>query len=308
MKIRFSVVVPVFNRGNLVRATIDSVLSQSFTDYELIVVDDGSTDQTPEVLQSYGVRINSIRQANKGPEVARNRGASVANGEYLAFLDSDDLLLPHALATYDRIIRAFDSPSVIIAPVIYFREGNVVQTNSNSMEVIEVLKYRDYLAKDVTTSVYGSNVLIKKSVFDETGGLRNSTPTTFHQDTHDMMLRFGICGPCVVLVRPPTVAYRSHESNSFRDVQHMIEGILRLIRDEHRGKYPGGRSHRFARYACIGGLSWRWVTRATKSHHPRLALKLLARSSPMVAAGALRKLWLSFHDRTPSIRLDGGGN
>jgi glycosyltransferase involved in cell wall biosynthesis len=308
MKTRFSVVVPVYNRGHLVRATIDSVLSQSFTDYELIVVDDGSTDHTPDVLRSYGARVNVMRQPNQGPEVARNRGASVAHGEYLAFLDSDDLLLPHALATCDRVIQAFDSPSIIIASVIHFLDGDVVRVDPDNPAVIEAVKFHDYLARDIPTGVYGSNVLIGKSVFDEVGGLRNSTPTTFDQDSHDMMLRFGTCGPCVVVTRPRTVAYRYHQSNRYRDTQHMVEGTLRLVRDEFQGKYPGGRARRFDRYACIGGLAWCWVKRALHAHHPGLACKLLAKSSPMVAAGALRKLWLGFQRRTPSIRLDATRN
>jgi glycosyltransferase involved in cell wall biosynthesis len=76
MKTRFSVLVPVQNRQEYVRQAIDSVLSQAFSDFELIVVDDGSSDRTPDVLQSYGARIKMIRQANQGPEVARNTGAS----------------------------------------------------------------------------------------------------------------------------------------------------------------------------------------------------------------------------------------
>ena len=110
MKFRFSVVMPVYNRAKYLRQAIDSVLSQTFTDYELIAVDDGSTDDSPEILKSYGNRITVVRQPNQGPEVARNTGAALAQGEYLAFLDSDDIFSPHVLETYDRIIRAFDSP------------------------------------------------------------------------------------------------------------------------------------------------------------------------------------------------------
>src|ERR1700689_2283223 len=114
MTCRFTAVMPVFNRSQYLRQAIDSVLGQTFTDFELITVDDGSTDDSPEILKSYGDRIRVVRQANQGPEVARNTGAALAQGEYLMMVDSDDLLLPHAMATYDRIIRAFNSPPLVL--------------------------------------------------------------------------------------------------------------------------------------------------------------------------------------------------
>src|SRR5277367_6182950 len=91
MKARFSVLVPAYNMEKLIGATIDSVLSQSFADYELIVIDDGSTDKTRDVLEGYGTRIKVIYQANQGPEAARSQGSAVARGEYLVLLDHDDL-------------------------------------------------------------------------------------------------------------------------------------------------------------------------------------------------------------------------
>src|SRR5665213_2273603 len=121
--IRFSILMPVYNREKYVCQAIDSVLAQTFTSYELIVVDDGSTDGTPELLKSYGNRIQLIRQQNRGPEVARNTGAAVAQGEYVALLDDDDFLSPTALDTYDRVIRTFDSPPVIIGAAAFYRDG-----------------------------------------------------------------------------------------------------------------------------------------------------------------------------------------
>ena len=121
MKIRFSVLIPAYNIEKYIRQTIDSVLAQSFTDYEIIVIDDGSTDQTPRWLESYGTRIQVIRQSNQGPEAARNKAASLARGEYLAMLDHDDLLLPCALATYDQVIRNFNGPPLIIGCMKFFQ-------------------------------------------------------------------------------------------------------------------------------------------------------------------------------------------
>src|ERR1700733_5357754 len=122
MATRFSVLIPTYNREEYLRQAIDSVLAQSFTDYEIFVIDDGSTDHTPELLRSYGNRIRVLRQQNQGPEAARNRPAAQASGEYLAFLDSDDLLLPCALEVYDRIIRTLDAPPLVIGSMIYFAD------------------------------------------------------------------------------------------------------------------------------------------------------------------------------------------
>jgi glycosyltransferase involved in cell wall biosynthesis len=103
--IKVSAIIPVFNGSGTLREAIDSVLVQSSPGVELIVVDDGSTDSTPAIIDSYGDRIQHIRQSNAGPAVARNAGVRKARGEYLAFLDADDRWLPgmleHALATLD---------------------------------------------------------------------------------------------------------------------------------------------------------------------------------------------------------------
>jgi len=85
-----SVVIPTYNRSAFIVKAIDSVLAQTYADYELIVVDDGSTDSTDQVLQHFGNRITYIRQNNAGVGAARNNGISAASGKWLAFLDSDD--------------------------------------------------------------------------------------------------------------------------------------------------------------------------------------------------------------------------
>ncbi|WKZ32623.1 MAG: GNAT family N-acetyltransferase [Thermodesulfobacteriota bacterium] len=88
---RVSIIIPTYNRARLVCLAIDSILAQDYTDYEIIVVDDGSTDGTSKALEKYSGSIRYIRQENRGFGAARNRGLAEAKGEYLAFLDSDDL-------------------------------------------------------------------------------------------------------------------------------------------------------------------------------------------------------------------------
>jgi len=94
---RVSVVIPAFHAATFIRRTIDSVLAQSYRDFEVIVVDDGSPDNTSEVAGSYGARVRCIRQANAGDAAARNAGIAAADGPWIAFLDHDDEWLPAKL-------------------------------------------------------------------------------------------------------------------------------------------------------------------------------------------------------------------
>ena len=95
---RVSVMIPTYNRAALLCDAIDSVFAQSFQDFEIIVVDDGSTDNTREVLVKYGTRVQYLYSDHAGPARARNLGFEAARGEYLCILDSDDLYYPHKLA------------------------------------------------------------------------------------------------------------------------------------------------------------------------------------------------------------------
>jgi glycosyltransferase involved in cell wall biosynthesis len=95
---RVSVVIPVYNREGLISRAIDSVLAQDSSDFELLCIDDGSTDGTAEVLDSYGSKISAIYQDNAGRSAARNRGIELAKGEFVAFLDSDDTWSPTKLS------------------------------------------------------------------------------------------------------------------------------------------------------------------------------------------------------------------
>jgi len=92
-----SVIIPTYNRAWTLAVSIDSVLVQDYKNIELIVIDDGSTDNTPNLLDTYSGRLKQIRQANAGVSAARNRGIAEATGDFLAFLDSDDTWLPRKI-------------------------------------------------------------------------------------------------------------------------------------------------------------------------------------------------------------------
>jgi glycosyltransferase involved in cell wall biosynthesis len=100
-----SVIIPTFNRAWCLREALDSVLAQDFRGFELIVVDDGSTDDTPQMLGAYGESIRLLRQENRGVSAARNAGVAAAQGDLIAFLDSDDIWLPGKLARQVEFFR-----------------------------------------------------------------------------------------------------------------------------------------------------------------------------------------------------------
>ncbi len=103
---RVSIVIPTYNRARLLREAVQSALAQTHTDREVIVVDDGSTDETADVTAEFGDAVRYLRQENAGVAAARNHGASVATGDYLHFLDSDDILHPQAIARLLALMEA----------------------------------------------------------------------------------------------------------------------------------------------------------------------------------------------------------
>ncbi len=103
---RFSIIIPTYNRAKSVTDTLESCFTQTFTDFEIVVVDDGSKDNTVEVLQSVDdARLKIVTQANAGPAAARNTGMDNASGDYIAFLDSDDMWYPEFLATANQMLE-----------------------------------------------------------------------------------------------------------------------------------------------------------------------------------------------------------
>lgn len=165
-----SVILPVFNGARFLRDTLDSIGAQTHQDYELIAVDDGSTDSSPEILQSYpGVRV--IRQANAGQSAARNVGAAHARGKYLAFIDQDDQWYPRKLARQVRILDRLPDVGLVYSDLDEVDETGKLITQ----QVLRQYGFRhpkrtliDCLTEDMF--ILPSTVLLRKSLFDTVGG------------------------------------------------------------------------------------------------------------------------------------------
>ena len=122
----FSVVIPSFNRAEMAKEAVESVLGQSFKDVEVIVVDDGSKDNTESVMGEFGDRIVFHRQANGGVASARNKGASLATGDYVCYLDSDDLWPENKLEVFAEVIQRYPEAGFLFSD---FRKHNVSLTS-----------------------------------------------------------------------------------------------------------------------------------------------------------------------------------
>ena len=168
-----SIITPIFNREEYLPATIESVLRQDFTDWELIMIDDGSTGGVREVAESYcrkDARIFYRHQENRGTSAARNRGIAMARGRYLAFLDSDDCYLQHGLATLVSAMQAAPAAVKLVYGdfLKYFQaEKRSVHTRT-SLPLTRPRLYFQFLIPG-KNPVAPSACLLVKSVLDEIG-------------------------------------------------------------------------------------------------------------------------------------------
>lgn len=131
MKIKFSIIIPCYNRSEMISDTVESVLNQDYTNFELILVDDGSTDNTLQIIQNLSEndnRIRVIKQANSERGAARNNGWNNASGEWVCFLDSDDLMLPYHLSTLSSAIESHKEIN-LFATYYDFTEGGKIQAS-----------------------------------------------------------------------------------------------------------------------------------------------------------------------------------
>ncbi|OQX24791.1 MAG: glycosyl transferase [Desulfobacteraceae bacterium IS3] len=208
-KPRVSVIIPAFNRSRMLKEAVDSVLAQDFTDFELIVTDDGSTDDTPEILQSYQENIIVIRQENKGVSAARNAGIAAASGEYLAFLDSDDLWLPGKLSEQIAFFNSHPDALICQTEEIWIRNG---------IRVNPKLKHRKLSGMIFEPSLHlclvsPSAVMIKRRLFETVGLFDESLPAC---EDYDLWLRISCKYPIFLTEKAMIIKRGGHEDQLSR--------------------------------------------------------------------------------------------
>lgn len=224
---KISIIIPVYNGATTIQATVDSVLKQTFSDFELIVVDDDSTDNTLEILSQYtDSRIQVLSCPHGGAAVSRNRGLKQASGEYIAFLDADDLWTPDKLEAQLNALQTHPKAAVAYSWTDFLDEaGNWRQagrhTRVNGDAFAQMLR-SNFLEN-------GSNPLICRSALDDVGGFDESL--TGGQDW-DLYLRLAAR---YLFVNVPAVQIfyriRSHSisSNITRQEQQVVKVLNRAF-------------------------------------------------------------------------------
>ncbi len=291
----FSVVIPVFNRAELIRPTLDSVLAQDAPDHEVLVVDDGSTDGTLDTLATYGTRIRVLEQKNSGPAVARNLGIQHARGDYIATLDSDDLWFPWTLATYREAIRRHDSPAFVAGAPFVFRE--ISDLSGARREPLRDQIFADYLASGDEWRWFGaSSFVLRADAVRAVGGFSDQW---INSDDADLALRLGLARGFVDLQAPATFAYREHAGSLKSKTDISFHSLAYMLGEEAAGHYPGGPERQRERWeiltrhirpftlACLGTPAarhgWSLYRRTFAWHLALLRLRYLC-SYPVLAA------------------------
>ena len=243
---QFSVVIPTFNRRELLEATLDSVWAQRFTAFQVIVVDDGSSDGTREYLSSLGGRVRVVHQANRGAGAARNAGAAVAEADYIAFLDSDDIWFPWTLSTAASIIRE-TAAAIVTARYVEFLDPAVLTEVRD--EPVRYQRFEDYFSSSSQPIAAGASTLfIKRDVFIASEGF---TDRPINGEDHDLVLRLGEAPGFAQVLSPVTLAWRRHSGSVTAIVKRSVAGMLYLVDQEQAGAYPGGARRAPARREVI---------------------------------------------------------
>ena len=216
-----SVVIPVYNARQVILDTIESVLIQTRKDFEIIVVDDGSTDGSDTVIRPFADRVRYIRQDNAGVTKARNRGIAESRGRYIALLDHDDLWHPTKLEKQVRLLEAHQRIGMVVTDVAHIDEAgrplDIIGPGYNPAETFARLFVRGYVPTP-------SAVMIRRSVLDDVGGFDEA----FHSaglDDHELWTRIAAHAEIAGIPEPLTY----HRNLSVKPAQVALDHRVLLV-------------------------------------------------------------------------------
>lgn len=220
-----SVIIPTYNRAGFLKEAVDSVLSQEVSDVELIVVDDGSTDGTPDLLARYGDRLRVIRQENAGVSAARNAGLRRAAGDLIALLDSDDLWLPGKLAAQTAFFQANPESVVCQTEELWVRRGRRINPGKRHRKRAGWI----FIPSLSLCLVSPSAVMMRRSLLDEVGLFDESLPAC---EDYDLWLRIA-CRHPIDLIGTPLIVKRGGHPDQLSAApgldRYRIQSILKLL-------------------------------------------------------------------------------
>ena len=219
---KVSVIIPTYNYAHYITEAVESVLNQTYKDFEIIVVDDGSTDNTKEVIRPYLNKIKYIYQQNSGPSAARNRGIKEAKGEYIAFLDADDIWLPQKLELQIKFIEKEKELGLVFSDMTCFNEKGILKKSFlkdipvfNDLCIESLSSIEKIISDDVFNALLQGNfiptntVIVKKECFDKVGLFDENL--LFVED-RDMWLRIALAYR-IGFIKLPLVKRRFHRRN-----------------------------------------------------------------------------------------------
>ena len=207
-----SCIVPVYNGERFLRETLDSILGQSYRPIELIVVDDGSEDSTPDIITGFGqgtegASIRSVRQTNTGPVVARNRGLDVSHGEFIAFLDADDLWHTEKLARQSAFLANHPGTDAVFSHIQNFWVDDLRE---------EAERFRGHRIAQPLPGYVPGTVLARAHAFDIVGPFN---PDLKHGEMQEWVLRASERGLTLHMMPDVLTHRRLHRANRSRSLQ-----------------------------------------------------------------------------------------
>lgn len=216
-----SIIIPTYNRAHLIGETLNSVLAQTYTNWECIVVDDGSSDGTDALLADYCEKDTRFQYHHRPPEHlpggngARNYGFKVSRGEYVKWFDSDDLIAKEALETYISILACNNELELLVSPLSYFSKSpqNLLKSNY----IPQNYSIEDYLTGKI--SFYVSPPFWKKSFLDKQNVLFDEKISNL--DDWDFNLRMLYEKPKIRVIQLPLILYRIHEDSLSKKIEKL---------------------------------------------------------------------------------------
>lgn len=277
-----SVIIPAYNAAWCVQTAIGSVLAQDFADYELVVIDDGSTDDTAEILRAYGNRLRVIPQRNGGMSMARNRGIEESKGEFAAFLDADDWWLPGKLSRQVGLMRARPSLGfTATAARVENLGGEIINLWGCTEPEGDLLSFLFETNRGIAGGTSG--LMARRELLRQVGGYDEAL---MGAEDADLWMRLAAITEYACIGEPLVVVLRRPGSVS-GNVETMRDGAIR-VRHKNRHLLPEGQQHRFWRLclANVYGDFAKWRYRAGRRAAAILDVVRMLRFAP-VARGRL---------------------
>ena len=230
-----SVVIPAYNAAPFLAETLESVLSQSHPASEVLVIDDGSKDETAEVANQFSQRVTVIRQANAGLPATRNVGVQNSKGEWIAFVDADDLWRRDKLELQMKALASMPTADVCYSTHVDFEETGTTKRFRKPWPAPDASEIKDALYQH--TSFLPSTAVIRKSMFLAVGG---SDPLLKIGEDWDLWLRMLHSGAQFVNCPEPLVFRRLHGNNMSGDAIGSLEAAKALYRRHVLPRLPPG--------------------------------------------------------------------